>query len=47
MPTTQFSQREPPSDIVILLIGLPLIAAIGGWLSAGREAQAISRPPHD
>ena len=35
----------PMTDIVILLIGLPLIAAIGGWLFAGREPPAIARQP--
>jgi putative ABC transport system permease protein len=35
----------PPSDILILLIGLPLIAAIGAWLLAGREPQVVARQP--
>jgi putative ABC transport system permease protein len=35
----------PITDIVILLIGLPLVAAIGGWLLAGREPPAIARQP--
>jgi putative ABC transport system permease protein len=35
----------PVSDIVILLIGLPLLAAVGGWLLAGREPPAIARQP--
>ena len=35
----------PPGDILILLIGLPLIAAVGGWLFAGREAPAVARQP--
>jgi putative ABC transport system permease protein len=35
----------PPADILILLIGLPLVAAMGGWLSAGREPPAIARQP--
>jgi putative ABC transport system permease protein len=33
----------PPNDILILLIGLPLVAAIGGWLFAGREPPAVAR----
>jgi putative ABC transport system permease protein len=37
----------PPSDMLILLIGLPLVAAAGGWLLAGREPEAISRQPLD
>ena len=35
----------PPSDILILLVGLPLAAAIGGWLFAGREPPAVTRQP--
>jgi len=35
----------PVTDIVILLIGLPLVAALGGWLFAGREPPAIARQP--
>jgi putative ABC transport system permease protein len=35
----------PITDIVILLIGLPLVAATGGWLFAGREPPAIARQP--
>jgi ABC-type taurine transport system ATPase subunit len=35
------------SDILILLIGLPLIAAVAGWLLAGREPEVIARQPLD
>ena len=35
----------PPSDILTLLIGLPLVAAIGGWLFGGREPPAVARQP--
>jgi putative ABC transport system permease protein len=35
----------PPTDILILLIGLPLVAATGGWLFAGREPPAVARQP--
>jgi putative ABC transport system permease protein len=35
----------PPGDILILLIGLPLVAVIGGWLFAGREPPAVARRP--
>jgi putative ABC transport system permease protein len=35
----------PPSDLLILLIGLPLVAAAGGWLLAGREPPAVARQP--
>ena len=35
----------PVADIVILLAGLPLTAAAGGWLLAGREPPAGARQP--
>jgi putative ABC transport system permease protein len=37
----------PLTDVLILLVGLPLIAAAGGWLLAGREPEVISRQPLD
>jgi putative ABC transport system permease protein len=37
----------PLTDVLILLVGLPLIAAAGGWLLAGREPEAIARQPLD
>jgi len=37
----------PLSDVLILLVGLPLVAAAGGWLLAGREPEAIARQPLD
>jgi putative ABC transport system permease protein len=37
----------PLSDVLILLAGLPLIAAAGGWLLAGREPEDIARQPVD
>jgi putative ABC transport system permease protein len=35
----------PLADVLILLIGLPLVAAAGGWLLAGREPRAVARQP--
>jgi len=35
------------SDVLILLAGLPLIAAGAGWLLAGREPEVIGRQPLD
>ena len=35
----------PLSDVLILLVGLPLIAAVAGWLLAGREPEAVARQP--
>jgi len=37
----------PLADMMILLIGLPLAAAVGGWLLAGHEPEAIGRQPLD
>ena len=35
----------PLTDVLILLAGLPLVAAAGGWLLAGREPPAVARQP--
>ena len=35
----------PLDDVLILLIGLPLVAAVAGWLLAGREPPLIARQP--
>jgi putative ABC transport system permease protein len=35
----------PLADVLILLPGLPLIAAAGGWLFAGRKPPAVARQP--
>jgi putative ABC transport system permease protein len=35
----------PLTDVLILLAGLPLIAAAGGWLFAGRKPPAVARQP--
>ena len=35
----------PLTDVLILLIGLPLIATAAGWLLAGREPPLIARQP--
>jgi putative ABC transport system permease protein len=35
----------PLTDVLILLLGLPLIAAASGWLFAGSEPPAIARQP--
>jgi putative ABC transport system permease protein len=45
-PSAMFGDL-PLSDVLILLIGLPLAAAAGGWLLAGREPAAIARQPLD
>ena len=35
----------PLVDYLLLLVGLPVVAIIGGWLLAGREPAAIARQP--
>jgi putative ABC transport system permease protein len=35
----------PLADVLVLLLGLPLAAAAGGWLLAGREPEVIARQP--
>ena len=35
----------PVVDVLIVVIGLPLIASLGGWLLAGREPPAMARQP--
>ena len=37
----------PTADVLFLLAGLPLVAAAGGWLLAGREPKIIARQPLD
>jgi putative ABC transport system permease protein len=35
----------PLADLVLIIFGLPLSAAVAGWLLAGREPPAIARQP--
>jgi putative ABC transport system permease protein len=35
----------PVVDLVVIIVGLPLAAVVGGWLLAGREPPAIARQP--
>jgi hypothetical protein len=35
----------PVPNLLLILVGMPLIAVIGGWLLAGREPSAIGRRP--
>jgi putative ABC transport system permease protein len=45
---SQLSERlnhVPALDLILVLIGLPAIAAVGGWLLAGREPSGISSQP--
>jgi putative ABC transport system permease protein len=35
----------PVGNLLVLLVGMPLIAAVLGWLLAGREPPAVARRP--
>lgn len=35
----------PAVDLIAILVGLPVVAAAGGWLLAGRQPPAIARQP--
>jgi hypothetical protein len=35
----------PVDDLIVIVVGLPLVGTIGGWLLAGREPPAIARQP--
>jgi putative ABC transport system permease protein len=35
----------PVANLLFILVGMPLVAVIGGWLLAGREPSAIGRRP--
>jgi putative ABC transport system permease protein len=35
----------PVANLLLILVGVPLVAVIGGWLLAGREPSAIGRRP--
>ena len=37
----------PVANLLLILVGMPLIAVIGGWLLGGREPRAIGRRPLD
>jgi putative ABC transport system permease protein len=35
----------PTGNLLVILVGLPLVAAVAGWLLAGREPAGIARQP--
>ena len=35
----------PAGNLLVILVGMPLVAAVAGWLLAGREPPVISRQP--
>ncbi len=37
----------PTSNLLIILVGMPLVAIVGGWLFAGRQPSMVSRQPID
>jgi putative ABC transport system permease protein len=37
----------PVANLLLILVGMPLIAAVGGWLVAGREPGALGRRPQE
>ena len=37
--------RVPVINLTLILVALPVLAAGGGWLLAGREPPAITRRP--
>jgi putative ABC transport system permease protein len=39
--------HPPVLNLTAILVGLPIVAYVGGWLLAGKEAPAIARQPLD
>jgi putative ABC transport system permease protein len=37
--------QVPVIDLLLILVGLPLVAALGGWVLAGREPEGLARQP--
>jgi putative ABC transport system permease protein len=37
----------PTSNLLIILVGMPVVATLGGWLLAGRQPPLVSRQPID
>jgi putative ABC transport system permease protein len=37
--------RVPAANLLVIVLGLPVLAGVGGWLLAGREPSAIARQP--
>jgi putative ABC transport system permease protein len=37
----------PVTNLLLILVGMPLIAAVAGWLLAGRQPSALGRQPLD
>ena len=41
----QLVSKLPALDLLLILVGLPVVAAVGGWIFAGREPENISHQP--
>lgn len=39
--------RVPVGNLIVIVIGLPVLAVVGGWLLAGRQPPAMGRRPMD
>ncbi len=39
--------HTPVRNLAVILVGLPVVAAVGGWLFAGREPPMIARRPDE
>ena len=35
----------PVTNLLIILVGMPLVAAIGGWIFAGRQPRDLGHQP--
>jgi len=35
----------PVASLLLILVGMPMVAVIAGWLLAGRQPPAIARQP--
>jgi putative ABC transport system permease protein len=37
----------PVANLAVIVVGMPLVAALGAWLLAGRQPPAVARRPMD
>ncbi|HEY6279334.1 MAG TPA: FtsX-like permease family protein [Streptosporangiaceae bacterium] len=44
-PVAVIARTAPSAELLVILAGLPLAAAAGGWLFAGRQPPVIARQP--
>jgi putative ABC transport system permease protein len=42
---TERMAHPPTIDLLLILVGLPVLAAVGGWLFGGRQPAAMARQP--